>query len=143
MVKDKEFFQSAQSACFCDRVICRCPAEDIPGDGKGDVGVLQVPDISSQLSVSSVLSVGEVVLVSSPSYFESVSRHSSVCLDLVVVSPDNLGLVDDALLGNTAEVGERAGGLVSAITTFIQNILCLASLQHLAVVFGHLHLHVR
>ena len=62
MVKNKEFFQSAQSACLCDRVICRCPAEDIPGDGKGDVGVLQVPDISSQLSVSSVLSVGEVVV---------------------------------------------------------------------------------
>ena len=48
------------------------------------------------------------MLVSSPSYFECVPRHSSVCLDLIIVSPDNLGLVDDALLDNTAKVGERA-----------------------------------
>ena len=48
------------------------------------------------------------MLVSSPSYFECVPRQSSVCLDLIIVSPDNLGLVDDALLDNTAKVGERA-----------------------------------
>ena len=57
-----------------------------------------------------------------------------VCLDLIVVSPDDLGLVDDALLDNTAEVGEGAVGLVSAITALFRNILCLAGLQHLAVV---------
>ena len=83
MVKDEEFLQCAQSACLCYRVIRRCPAEDIPGDGQGNVGVLQVPDISGQLRVTSVLSVEEIVLVSSPSYFECVPRHSSVCLRIM------------------------------------------------------------
>ena len=43
--------------CLCDRVVSRSLAEDIPGDGTGDVGVLQVPDTASQLGVASVLSV--------------------------------------------------------------------------------------
>ena len=57
MVKYEEFLQSTQSASLCDRVLSRSPAEDIPGDGTGDVGVLQVPDTASQLGVASVLSV--------------------------------------------------------------------------------------
>ena len=54
--------RSSELLCLCDRVVSRSPAKDLPGDGKGDVGVLQVPEIASQLSVSSVLSVGEIVL---------------------------------------------------------------------------------
>ena len=54
MVQYEEFLQCAQSARLCDRVVSGSPAEDIPGDGKWDVGVLQVPDIASQLGDASV-----------------------------------------------------------------------------------------
>ena len=50
----EEFLQCAQSARLCDRVVSGSPAEDIPGDGKWDVGVLQVQDIASQLGDASV-----------------------------------------------------------------------------------------
>ena len=57
MAKDEEFLQCKQSALvsLCDRFIRGCPVEDIPGDGKGNVEVLQVPDITSQLIISLVL----------------------------------------------------------------------------------------
>ena len=51
MVKYKKLFKRAQSACLRDRVVGRRPAKNVPGDGVGDVGVLQVPDIPGQLSV--------------------------------------------------------------------------------------------
>ena len=54
MVQYEEFLQCAQSARLCDRVVGGSPAEDIPGDGKWDVGVLQVQDIASQLGDASV-----------------------------------------------------------------------------------------
>ena len=57
-----------------------------------------------------------------------IACHSSIRLDLVVVFPVNLGLVV---------------GLISATTSLFWNILGFPGLQHLAVVFGNLHLHVR
>ena len=64
--------------------------------------------------------------MSSPSYFECVARHTGICLDLIVVSPDNLGLVDDALLDNTAESlqSQRFSGTFSALPAFNILLLC-------------------
>ena len=39
---------TAQSAGFCDRVVAWGPAEDVPGDGVGDVRVFQFPNVSGQ-----------------------------------------------------------------------------------------------
>ena len=105
MVEYKKLFQGAQSTCLRDRVVSWSPAKNIPGDGVGDVGVLQVPNISGQLSVPSFLPVVKVRLVSSPSCFECVSSQPGIGLDMTIVVPDNPGLVDDALLSNAAEVG--------------------------------------
>ena len=105
MIQYKKLFKCAQSACLRDRVVGRRPGKNVPGDGVGDVGVLQVPNVAGQLSVPAVLPVGEVEFMSSPSYFECVSCQSSIRLDVTIVVPDNPGLVDDALLSNAAEVG--------------------------------------
>ena len=43
MVDDKKFLQGAQPARLGDRVVVRGPAQDVPGDGVWDVGVLQAP----------------------------------------------------------------------------------------------------
>ena len=90
---------------FGDRVVAWGPAEDVPGDGVGDVVVFQFPNVSGQLCASAFFSVVKVGLVSSPSCFECVTSQPSVALDVTIVVPDNPGLVDDALLVNAAEVG--------------------------------------
>ena len=105
MIQYKKLFKCAQSACLRDRVVGRRPGKNVPGDGVGDVGVLQVPNIPGQLSAPAFLPVVEVRFVSSPSYFECVSCQPGIGLDMTIVVPDNPGLVDDALLSNAAEVG--------------------------------------
>ena len=57
VVKCKKFFEGAQSACLRDRIVGWSPAKNIPRDGVGDVGLLQVPNIPGQLSVPSFLLV--------------------------------------------------------------------------------------
>ena len=47
MVDDNKFLQGAQPACLVDRVVVSGPAQDVPGDGVWDVGVLQVPHVPS------------------------------------------------------------------------------------------------
>ena len=46
VVDDKKFLQGAQPACLVDRVVVRGPAQDVPGDGVWDVGVLQAPHVA-------------------------------------------------------------------------------------------------
>ena len=67
---------------FGDRVVAWGPAEDVPGDGIGDVRVFQFPNVSGQLCASALLSVVKVGLVSSPSCFKCVACQPSVGLDV-------------------------------------------------------------
>ena len=46
MVDDKKFLQGAQPARLGDRVVVGGPAQDVPGDGVWDVGVLQAPHVA-------------------------------------------------------------------------------------------------
>ena len=46
MVDNKKFLQGAQPARLGDRVVVRGPAQDVPGDGVWDVGVLQAPHVA-------------------------------------------------------------------------------------------------
>ena len=46
MVDDKKFLQGAQPAGLGDRVVVWGPAQDVPGDGVWDVGVLQAPHVA-------------------------------------------------------------------------------------------------
>ena len=85
MVDDKKFLQGAQPARLGDRVVVGGPAQDVPGDGVWDVGVLQAPHVAGQHSIPPALRVGEIPVVTSPANLEVVRSETDVGLDTIVV----------------------------------------------------------
>ena len=53
-------FCQTESTVFGDGVEGGGPGDDVPGDGVGDIHVLQPPDVATQLGLGSKLFLGQI-----------------------------------------------------------------------------------